>query len=294
MDTAHYRDRPRKTVLVVDDDTDLRSLVFDNVLDIDSDAVVVQSADGADALLRAARQRFDLVITDIKMPRKDGYALLEALNRLPRAQQPGHVLVFSAHIDPKSAPAQRSQGSLSWLPKPCSAEALQGEIERALPRKPRAAPEEKTAQRSLVNLVTILANSTVGVLSELGLGSIQQEAPFVLPAGGRLGGRVACAQLAEGSFNGEMGISLENALIARILGAPAPAVDSSTPSGLVKEITSRILALSKPLLEKQGVRIESEATLSDESAFEAGPRVVIPFSTPSGTAWLLPAIRMAA
>jgi CheY-like chemotaxis protein len=271
----------------VDDDTDLRSLVCDSILDVDADALVVQSADGADALLRASRQRFDLLITDLKMPRKDGYSLLTSLERLPRALQPGHVLVFSAHKDSRSATITRTQGSLAWLQKPCTSEELQGQIEVALPRKPRTEQPTVTPQSLLAGLVKTLGTNTLGILSELGLEGVRQESPCILSPGERLGSGMACAPLQFGQFTGEMGLSLDGTLIARLLGAPTPKISATTPSQLIQEVASRILQVS-------GIQIDPSVGLSDSSQFEGGPRVAIPFSTTAGKAWLLPAIRIAA
>lgn len=67
----------RKSVLVVDDDPDVRSIVRDNIHRISRQAVIQEASDGLEALLRAERQKFDLIITDLKMPKKDGIRLLE-------------------------------------------------------------------------------------------------------------------------------------------------------------------------------------------------------------------------
>lgn len=62
---------PRK-ILIVEDNTDLRMLVAEALSD---DFQVMQAADGVEALKMMEKVEFDLVISDIMMPRKDGVSL---------------------------------------------------------------------------------------------------------------------------------------------------------------------------------------------------------------------------
>lgn len=64
-------------ILVVEDDADMREL-FCTVLS-DSGYQCVAAADGAEALEALEREYIDLIVTDVMMPRLDGYALTRAL-----------------------------------------------------------------------------------------------------------------------------------------------------------------------------------------------------------------------
>ncbi len=66
-------------ILVVDDDPSLLELLTDTLLAIGYSAT--PAADGMIALDILANQKFDLVITDIKMPRMDGLQLLKKIKR---------------------------------------------------------------------------------------------------------------------------------------------------------------------------------------------------------------------
>lgn len=80
----------RPTVLVVDDEPEICKLV-ERVLG--SDYAVTSATDPVTALgwIRDG-QRFDLIISDVMMPRLTGLGLLEAINLADRAQ--GDKLVF--------------------------------------------------------------------------------------------------------------------------------------------------------------------------------------------------------
>jgi CheY-like chemotaxis protein len=66
--------RPR--ILLADDNADMRRYVH-RLLDADYD--VTAATDGLAAVEAARAGRFDLVLTDVMMPRLDGYGLIEAL-----------------------------------------------------------------------------------------------------------------------------------------------------------------------------------------------------------------------
>jgi two-component system cell cycle sensor histidine kinase/response regulator CckA len=78
------------SILVVDDAPEIRRLVR-GVLE-SQDFQIFEAADGADALelIRYPDLRIDLVITDLIMPRMNGIALADELDRL----RPGTPLLF--------------------------------------------------------------------------------------------------------------------------------------------------------------------------------------------------------
>jgi len=71
----------KKKILVVDDDELLRQLLANDFVRRGYD--VTQAGDGAQALELLGRQKFDLVISDVKMPRLGGVELLTAIRRRP-------------------------------------------------------------------------------------------------------------------------------------------------------------------------------------------------------------------
>ncbi|PKB78787.1 MAG: hypothetical protein BZY88_16635 [SAR202 cluster bacterium Io17-Chloro-G9] len=72
------------TVLVVDDESDIRELLVDTL--IDAGFQVIEAANGESALERAFRDRPDIILLDIWMPGMDGYEALWRLKEKPDTQ----------------------------------------------------------------------------------------------------------------------------------------------------------------------------------------------------------------
>src|SRR5438309_11647813 len=79
-------------ILVVDDEDGIRSFLTE-ALALDGHAVT-EAADGEAALERLARKGFDLLLTDLRMPRLDG---LELVRRVRRHHPDIEIIVLTAH-----------------------------------------------------------------------------------------------------------------------------------------------------------------------------------------------------
>ena len=105
-------------ILVADDEQGLRAFVAEA---LESDGhVVAQAADGVEAAQRLARESFDLLITDLKMPRMDGLALL----RQARLEQPEmEVIMLTAYGSVDTAVEAMKLGAFDYLEKPIAGPA---------------------------------------------------------------------------------------------------------------------------------------------------------------------------
>ena len=65
----------KKTILVVDDEPDIRDFLNDVLSDFCEN--VILAADGLDAVGVLENKKIDLIISDIKMPKLDGFKLLD-------------------------------------------------------------------------------------------------------------------------------------------------------------------------------------------------------------------------
>ena len=106
-------------VLVIDDEPGVRELISE-ALSI-SEITAVQAADGLEALSFLRRERFDLLILDINMPKLDGLALLEKL-RTEGMSVP--ILMLSARADKADINQGLRIGADDYLTKPFSIEEL--------------------------------------------------------------------------------------------------------------------------------------------------------------------------
>ena len=110
-------DRPK--ILVIDDEVGVRELVCD-ALSM-SDFAATQAIDGLEALSLLRREKFDLLILDINMPKLDGLALLEKLRSEGMAIP---VLMLSARADKADINQGLRLGADDYLTKPFSIEEL--------------------------------------------------------------------------------------------------------------------------------------------------------------------------
>jgi signal transduction histidine kinase/DNA-binding response OmpR family regulator len=110
-----------KRVLLADDNADMRSYVA-RLLEAQGYAVS-QAADGARALELARAARPDLVLTDVMMPKLDGFGLLRAIRREP-ALADAPVVMLSARAGEEAKVEGLDAGADDYLVKPFAAREL--------------------------------------------------------------------------------------------------------------------------------------------------------------------------
>jgi DNA-binding response OmpR family regulator len=111
-------DRPR--VLVADDNADMRQYV---VRLLPGQYQVEAAPDGTAALAAARARRPDLILTDVMMPRLDGFGLLRELRTDPRTQDVP-VILLSARAGEESRVDGKEAGADDYLVKPFGAREL--------------------------------------------------------------------------------------------------------------------------------------------------------------------------
>jgi signal transduction histidine kinase/DNA-binding response OmpR family regulator len=114
----------RGRILLVDDNADLRDHVARLLR---PHWEVVTAVDGRDALELAVRQPFDLVLTDVMMPRLDGFGLIEALRAAERTRDVP-IVVLSARAGEESSGEGLAAGADDYLVKPFSARDLTARV----------------------------------------------------------------------------------------------------------------------------------------------------------------------
>ena len=113
-------------LLVIDDEAAVREVLceFLSVLGYDVEA----ARDGADGLARLARERFDLVVTDLRMPLLDGWDVLESA----RAITPGMpVIIVTGAAEDEDLERARAHG-VRLLAKPLTLQELKAAVRDAL------------------------------------------------------------------------------------------------------------------------------------------------------------------
>ncbi|HEV8641709.1 MAG TPA: sigma-54 dependent transcriptional regulator, partial [Methylomirabilota bacterium] len=117
-------------VLVVDDERSMRDLLAIMLRQSGYDVTVAESGESALGALKA--EAFDLVITDLRMRKTDGLAVLRATKQhSPQTI----VLVVTAYASTETAVEAMKLGAYDYITKPFKLEAIRLTIEKALERK---------------------------------------------------------------------------------------------------------------------------------------------------------------
>ena len=117
--------RPR--VLVVDDDAGVRYTLRE-ILE-SADIEVFDVCDGVEALAWLGKNRVDLMITDLQMPRLDGMKMLEALKAEPFSPK---TILITAHGSERHAVQAMKLGAFDYFSKPFDVDEVMGVVERAV------------------------------------------------------------------------------------------------------------------------------------------------------------------
>jgi two-component system chemotaxis response regulator CheY len=110
-----------KRILTIDDSRTMRDMLRMTL--VDAGYVVLQAVDGLDGLDVLKKERVDVVITDINMPKMDGYGVIRHL-RADSGYDDTPILVLSTENDQKTKDIGRDAGATGWLVKPFDPDQL--------------------------------------------------------------------------------------------------------------------------------------------------------------------------
>lgn len=120
-------DTPKTRILTVDDSASMRALLKHALLG--QGFHVDQADDGVSALEWLADNDCDVIITDINMPRMDGFGLIERV-RAGGAHVHRPILVLSTESSDEKKARARAAGATGWIVKPFDAEKLAAAVRR--------------------------------------------------------------------------------------------------------------------------------------------------------------------
>ncbi len=116
-------------ILVVDDEPSIRRTLRD-ILEYE-DYVVEEAVDGVDALGKLRSSQFDLVLLDIKMPKRDGLEVLEVMSQeMPEVP----AVMISGHGTVETAVEATKMGAYDFVEKPPDLNRMLVTIRNALDR----------------------------------------------------------------------------------------------------------------------------------------------------------------
>ena len=116
-------------ILVIDDEQAIRDLISE-VLNIAGYEVSI-AADGLDGLNKIRKQKYDLIILDVNLPKLDGFTILEKVRESAPTQP---IIMISARTDKDDVTHGLRLGADDYVRKPFSVEELVLRIENRLKR----------------------------------------------------------------------------------------------------------------------------------------------------------------
>ncbi|OIP89324.1 MAG: Fis family transcriptional regulator [Syntrophaceae bacterium CG2_30_58_14] len=117
-------------ILVVDDDQGMRE--FLEIMMTREGYRVVTASDAGKALARCRKETFDLVITDLKMPKMDGIAFLKEVKQLSPETM---VILITAYASGGTAVNAMKEGAYDYIEKDFAIEDLKRIVRDALAKK---------------------------------------------------------------------------------------------------------------------------------------------------------------
>ncbi|MBL0726446.1 ATP-binding protein [Piscinibacter sp. HJYY11] len=183
----------RARVLLADDNADLRHYV-QRLLEPEHE--VVTAHDGVEALALAREARPDLVVTDMMMPRLDGFGLMRAL-REDASLQSVPILMLSARAGEEARIEGRQAGADDYLVKPFSARELRSRVSSLLAGEVIRSHAIASLREHSDQMAALLNHAPVGAVLIGADFRILQANPVALPVFSNVEGGIVGRDLGE-------------------------------------------------------------------------------------------------
>ncbi|HEY0266507.1 MAG TPA: response regulator [Rhizomicrobium sp.] len=120
-----------KTILTVDDSKTMRDML--KLALSGAGHAVIQADDGIAGIeALAAAPRLDVIITDINMPRMDGFGFIDRVRKDPR-HRATPILVLTTESDTAKKQRARDAGATGWIVKPFDPARLIAAVAKVAP-----------------------------------------------------------------------------------------------------------------------------------------------------------------
>ncbi len=119
-----------KRILTIDDSRTIRDMLMLTLTDAGFE--VLQGVDGQDGIEVLGDQTVDVIITDINMPKMDGYEVIRHLRKSPM-HKAIPILVLTTESDKDKKNLARDAGATGWMVKPFDPERLIATIRKVSP-----------------------------------------------------------------------------------------------------------------------------------------------------------------
>ena len=142
-------------ILIIEDEKAIRNVLRNILMNEDKSHQVFEAEDGEMGLTQLTENTFDLVLCDIKMPKKDG---IEVLEFIMKSYGDTPTVMISGHGDIDTAVACIKRGAYDYIAKPPDLNRLVTTIRQAIDRK-TLLHENKRLRKKVDNKFAMIGKS---------------------------------------------------------------------------------------------------------------------------------------
>ena len=131
-------------ILLIEDEDSIRRVLKKVLLQDNQSYKFTEATDGQEGILTVKKQHFDLIICDIKMPKKDGIEVLDFIrNHTPTTP----VVMISGHGNLETAVQAMRMGAFDYISKPPDLNHLLSTVRSALQSESQSISVQKTIKK---------------------------------------------------------------------------------------------------------------------------------------------------
>ena len=135
-------------ILLIEDEDSIRRVLKKVLLQDNQSYKFTEATDGQEGILTVKKQHFDLIICDIKMPKKDGIEVLDFIrNHTPTTP----VVMISGHGNLETAVQAMRMGAFDYISKPPDLNHLLSTVRSALQSESQSISVQKTIKKPNVS-----------------------------------------------------------------------------------------------------------------------------------------------
>ena len=135
-------------ILLIEDEDSIRRVLKKVLREDNQSYQFTEATDGQEGVLAVKKQEFDLILCDIKMPKKDGIEVLDFIrNHTPTTP----VVMISGHGNLETAVKAMRMGAFDYISKPPDLNHLLSTVRSALQSKAQPTPVQKAVQKPSVS-----------------------------------------------------------------------------------------------------------------------------------------------
>jgi DNA-binding NtrC family response regulator len=250
--------KKKKNILIVDDDQAMRLALAESLQSCGYDVESVEN--GADAFAIFAKKKFDLVVSDMRMPGMTGMEVLRGVKKMSSTVP---VIMITAYGTVSTAVEAMKEGAAEFIMKPFSLDDLEAAVKNVLSKFATNPPDETeslssriiTKDQKFISILEMLKNvakskSSILIQGESGTGK-ELVSRYIHQSSNRKNGpfvAVNCAAIPQNLLESEMFGFEKGAFTGALQKKPGKFELANTGTLLLDEISEMDVQLQAKLL----------------------------------------------